>query len=113
MPPSTLDATPENFDALVFEPRGELVVVDFWGDNCPSCEVFARDVPELLAALGDWPVRIVRVDAYTHSTLAQRFSLFGVPTFLLVRDGKVLGKMSQYSGREFWLSVVKEHLPDA
>ena len=46
------DATPETFDALVMEPRDELVVVDFWGPNCPNCEVFARAAPGLLQSSG-------------------------------------------------------------
>src|SRR5690349_9208554 len=108
MAPRIYDADEETFDSLVLAPRGELIVVDFWGENCPNCEVFARESPELLTALGEAPVRIVRVDAYTHVGLARRYGLYGVPTFLLVRDGKVLGKMSQYAGREFWLQVVRE-----
>lgn len=105
------DATRETFDALVFAPRGELVVVDFWGPGCPNCEDFARDAPALLAQLAGEPVRVVKVDAYAYDDLARRFGLVGVPTFVLVRDGKVLGRMSRYRGRAFWLAVVREHLP--
>ena len=108
--PDVHDATPDDFDALVFEPRDRLVVVDFWGPRCPNCEVFAADVPRLMEALGDAPVRIVKVDAYAHASLATRFGLKGIPTFLLVRDGKVLGRMSQYHGFEYWLAVVRENL---
>ncbi|MCI0570917.1 MAG: thioredoxin family protein [Myxococcaceae bacterium] len=107
------DATPDTFDALVFAPRDELVVVDFWGTDCPNCEVFTRDAPALLEALGEVPLRVVKVDAYTHEELARRFGLYGVPTFLLVRDGRLLGRMSQYYGRDYWLAVVREHLPGA
>jgi thioredoxin 1 len=109
------EATTDTFDALVFEPRGELVVVDFWGEGCPNCEVFAKDAPALLEALGDVPVRVVKVDAYTHDAVARRFAIFGIPTFLLVgmkgQKMQVLGKMSQYYGRDYWLAVVREHLP--
>lgn len=107
------EATTATFDSLVFEPRGELVVVDFWGEGCPNCEVFAKDAPSLLEALGQVPVRVVKVDAYTHDEVARRFAIFGIPTFLLVRDGKLLGKMSQYYGREYWLRVIRENLPGA
>lgn len=108
------DADTENFDALVFEPRGLLVIVDFWGPGCPNCDVFAADAPGLLQTLGeDAPVRVVKVNAYEHETLARRFGLFGIPTFLIVKDGKLIGKMSQYYGREYWLGVVRDHLPPA
>lgn len=111
--PALLDATSESFDALVFAPRGELVVVDFWGAGCPNCEVFARDAPALLAELAGEAVRVVKVDARAHDDVARRFGLYGIPTFLLVRDGRLLGRMSQYHGRAYWLAVVREHLPAA
>ncbi len=30
---------------------------------------------------------------------------------LLVKDGKLIGRMSQYSGREYWLGVIRDQLP--
>lgn len=106
-----VEADPQTFDALTFGAEGLLVVVDFWGRDCPNCEVFARELPHLLEELGEVPLRIVKVDAYTHDTLATRFGLHGIPTFLLIREGKLLGKMSQYRGRAWWLGVVRDHLP--
>ncbi len=105
------DATPEDFDEKVLAPRGELVVVDFWGPDCPNCEFFATQAPSLFAELQSEKVKVVKVNAYAHEDLAKRFGLFGIPTFILVRDGKVLGKMSEYRGREFFLTVIREHLP--
>jgi thiol-disulfide isomerase/thioredoxin len=109
--PKSFDATPETFDSLVLEPRGELVLVDFWGPDCPNCEVFAAAEPALLAELGDVPMRIVKVNAYAYEDLAKRFGLFGIPTFFLFRDGKQLGRMAQYYGREYFLGVIRDHLP--
>lgn len=111
--PPIQDATPEDFDAQVLAPRGELVVVDFWGPDCPNCEAFAREAPALLETLAGERIRIVKVNAYAHFDLARRFGLFGIPTFLLFRDGKLLGKMSQYYGRAYFLGVIRDHLPSA
>jgi thioredoxin-like negative regulator of GroEL len=105
------DATPETFDALVAHESGELVVVDFWGPQCPNCEAFATAAPSLLESLGDAPVRLVKVNAYRHEELARRFGLHGIPTFLLFRDGRLIGRMSQYYGRDYWLRVIRDHLP--
>ena len=111
--PSTHEATTETFDALVLHHPRELVVVDFWGEGCPNCDVYAQAEPSLLAELEGAPLRVVKVNAYQHEELARRFGLFGIPTFLLFRDGKLLGKMSQYYGREYWLGVIRDHLPGA
>ncbi|HEU4534366.1 MAG TPA: thioredoxin family protein [Polyangiaceae bacterium] len=109
-PSSAIEATPETFDELVLGHRGELVVVEFWGPNCPNCEVFARAEPGLVAALAGEAWRFVKVNAYEHDGLARRFGLYGIPAFLLFRDGKLLGRMSQFTSREYWLAVVRERL---
>ena len=105
------DATPETFDTLTFDQRDKLVVVDFWGPGCPNCDVFAADAPKLLAGLPADKVQVVKVNAYEHPELARRFALVGIPTFLLIKDGRLIGRMSQYYGREYWLGVIRDHLP--
>ena len=70
--PPQYEASSETFDALVFAPRGELVVVDFWGVGCPNCEIFARDAPVLFAALAGQAMRVVKIDARTHDDVARR-----------------------------------------
>jgi thiol-disulfide isomerase/thioredoxin len=110
MPVLVQEGTPENFDALISADASQLVVVEFWGENCPNCDVFEAQLPSLLEALEDAPVRLVRVHAYEHPELARRYAIFGVPTFVLFRAGERLGKMSQYQGREFWLTVIREQL---
>lgn len=97
--------TPESFDEQVSRPG--LVVAYFWGHDCPNCEVFAKDLPELLPQVPAG-VKVVKVNAYDHPELARRFALFGVPAFILFKDGKKLGMMRQYYGREYWRRVLEE-----
>lgn len=100
-------ATPETFDELIAAPDA-LVVVYFWGPECPNCEIFARDLPELLREVPQTGVRLVKANAYEYPELARRFALFGIPGFVLFKNGKKLGMMRQYNGREFWRTVVTE-----
>lgn len=100
-------ATPDTFDELIGAP-GDLVVVYFWGPDCPNCEVFARELPELLPLIPQQGVRLVKVNAYEHPELARRFAIFGIPSFVLYKAGKKLGMMRQYNGREYWTTVVRE-----
>jgi thioredoxin 1 len=104
-------ADESSFDELVLAPRGELVVLYFWGPNCPNCEVFAAHLPTLLDELGDVPARLVKVNAYAETELARRFAVAGIPAFFLFRDGKKLGRMSEFRGRSFFLDVLRENLP--
>ncbi|MEM9072065.1 MAG: thioredoxin family protein [Myxococcota bacterium] len=108
---SVLHATPETFEELALAPRGELVIVYFWGPDCPNCDFFASRFDGLRQALGDVSARIVKVNAYEHDELGRRYAIFGIPQFHLFRDGEHLGKMSEFRGDAFWLAVVREHLP--
>lgn len=105
------EATAANFDALLAADDA-LVVAYFWGTDCVNCEVFARDLPALLEKAPP-NVRFIKVNAYEDLELARRFGLFGVPAFLFFRRGKLIGKMSEYYGREYWLTVVQEQATEA
>ena len=109
LPTDVVSADPSGFDAALADGDPRLLVAYFWGPDCPNCEVFARELPSLLPELDGTKVRLLKVNAYEHMELARRYALFGIPTFLLFRDGKLLGKMSQYRGREFWLAVIHEN----
>lgn len=108
--PTVLDATPENLDDRVLAPRDELVVVELWEPGCTFCGVFDRELPGLLAQLEGERLRLVKIDVAAHPSLAERFAIHSVPTFILMRDGRGLARMSQYYGREHWLKVVREYL---
>lgn len=105
---SVESATPDSFDKLIAT-QDVLVVVYFWGPDCPNCEIFARDLPELLEVIPQQGVRVVKVNAYEFPELARRFAIFGIPSFVLFKSGKKLGMMRQYHGREYWKDVVTEH----
>ena len=107
-----LAATPEDFDEKVLAPRDELVVLYFWGPDCPNCEIFAAHLPRLIETLGDAPARLVKVDAYAYDALATRYGVYGIPQFFLFRDGEKIGRMSQFRGEAFWLGVLRDHLPE-
>lgn len=100
------EATASNFDSLLHA-HDNLVVAYFWGTSCVNCEVFARDADALLAQVPP-EVRFLKVNAYEDMELARRYGLFGVPAFLFFKRGKLIGKMSEYYGREYWLTVVRE-----
>ena len=103
-------ATPQTFDALLQAAEDTLVVVYFWGPDCPNCELFARDLPGLIDELSGERIRLVKVNAYEHTDLARRFALFGIPGFVLFKGGRKLGMMRQYYGREYWRRVLSEAL---
>lgn len=106
-----LHADAQSFEREVVQHRGNLVIAYFWGPDCPNCEVFATHLPSMLEELGDVPARLVKVNAYAETELARRFGLYGIPAFVLFRDGRKLGRMSEFRSRSFFLDVLRENLP--
>lgn len=106
-----IESNAASFTNDVIDVRGELVVLYLWGDRCPNCEVFAAHLPKVLEELGDVPARLVKINVYEESSVATDLGVFGIPAFFLFRDGKKLGRMSEFRGVRFFVDVVREHLP--
>jgi thioredoxin 1 len=102
------NVTPTELDERIANASG-LLVVYLWGPDCPNCVIFKRSLPQLLQALTDANAEFVAVDVYAHGELAQRYGIAGIPHFLLFKAGKKLGKMSEFRGDKYWVSVIREH----
>jgi thiol-disulfide isomerase/thioredoxin len=109
--PEVIAATLDEFDALLARKTDALVVLYMWGPDCPNCDFFATRLPGVLQSLAGANVVFVKVDVYAHPELARRYGVYGIPHFLLFREGRRLGKMSEFRGDEFFAAVIREHLP--
>lgn len=74
------------FDAKVLQSK-KLVLVDFWGTNCPPCKPVAESLESLAGELGD-RVDFFKINVEEDSAAAVRWSVRLMPTLLLFKDGK-------------------------
>ena len=100
---------PAALEQALAAPSERLLVLYLWGPACPNCVIFKRRLPHLLQALADIPFDLRSLDVYTHPEIARRFAVHGIPHFLLFKDGKKLGKMSEFRGDNYWAQVIREH----
>lgn len=110
--PRIIVTTEAELDAALLAEPASLTVLYLWGKNCPNCELFAKRLPSLLAALPNAALRVLKVNVYDEPAVAQRFGVHGIPHFVLFRDGVKLGRMSEFRGDRYWLDVVRERLPE-
>jgi thioredoxin 1 len=85
-----VEATPETFKDLT---REGSVLVDFWGPRCQPCLQMMPTV-EKLEEESAGAVKVVKVNASENRDVCRELRVFGLPTYLLLRDGEELERLS-------------------
>ncbi len=94
-------ANTENFDSLVLESKGT-VLVDFWADWCGPCRMLAP----VLDSVAD-EIEIVKVNVDDLPQLAVAFQVVSIPTIIVFKDGKPVNKSIGVVDRETLLELAK------
>jgi thioredoxin 1 len=98
-----VEATRETFRSIVAE---GLVLVDVWGPDCRPCLAL---LPHVERIAGEHPeLRVVKLEAPKARRLCIEMQVHGLPTFLLLRDGEEVSRISRSTlspgELEDWLS---------
>ena len=85
-----VDATVETYSDLTSEGS---VLVDFWGPRCQPCLAMMPAIAKLEEEAGG-AVRVVKVNSAENRQICRDLRVFGLPTYVLMRDGEELGRLS-------------------
>ena len=85
-----VDATVETFTELTSEGS---VLVDFWGPRCQPCLAMMPTIARLEEEAGG-AVRVVKVNSAENRQICRDLRVFGLPTYVLMRDGAELERLS-------------------
>jgi thioredoxin 1 len=80
-----LEVTDKDFEKEVLK-ESKLVLVDFWAPWCGPCRQIGPVLEELAAEMQD--VKFVKVNVDDSPDTPSRYGVRGIPTLILVKDGK-------------------------
>ncbi|MFL7868766.1 MAG: thioredoxin [Anaerolineales bacterium] len=72
---------------------GKPTVVDFWAPWCAPCRM-TKPVLEKLALEYHGQVDFMPINSDEHQDLLQELKIYGIPTILLVQNGKIVGRFT-------------------
>ena len=94
---SELAASPVSLDILFL-----------WGRDCMNCDI-AKAEMLLSGERFRWPdVRWLHANVYNDPDMATRFGLHGVPTFFVFRQGRKLGRITEWPGVDAFVVAIEK-----
>lgn len=100
---NTTVATNSSFKSEVLDHKG-LVFVDFHAEWCGPCKMTEPIIDELSDEMKD--VKFVKVDVDANADTAAQYNVFSIPTFLLIKNGQVVGQTVGAQGKESFLKEI-------
>ncbi len=82
---SIVELSVKEFDEFIS--KNKVVLVDFWAPWCMPCQMQGRMIEEKLSELPKG-ARLAKVNVDINPSIAQRFSIMGIPQMYLFVDGK-------------------------
>lgn len=82
---------PENLEELAgYVEKGNSVFF-FTADWCGDCRFIKPQMPEIENDFTAW--RFIEVDRDKYIDVAAEWNIFGIPSFVVIKDGKELGRL--------------------
>lgn len=69
------------------------VLVDFYADWCGPCHTMSPIVSEIARELGE-KVKVIKVDLDKNPAVSGKYSILGIPTFILFHKGEIKWRQS-------------------
>ena len=93
-----------DMDKYIADAEG-YVLLDLWAAWCRPCQVMAPAFQAVEEAF-DGKVSLCRLEVDEQEELAEGFQLLGVPTFILYKEGKELGRIIGYRQKSKFLEEI-------
>lgn len=104
---ATVELNNENFENEVLK-SDKPVVVDFWAAWCGPCRMMGPIFEELSDDMTD--VKFAKLSTEDHGDKASEFNIMSIPTLVVFKEGKEVGRISGVLPKEELKEKIKSFL---
>ena len=105
---AVIEITDDNFETEV-EKSDKLTLVDFWATWCGPCRKLSPLIDEVSQEFGD-KVKFVKIKADENMQTAQKYSISGVPSLLLFKNGEPVERIVNMVPKNIIVNTLNKHL---
>lgn len=105
---NALDINDSTFESEVIN-SSELTVVDFWAPWCGPCRKLGPVLDEV-ASDYEGKLKIVKLNTDENLKTAKEYSVSGLPTLLIFKDGKAVERLVGLVPKSTITSNIEKHL---
>ena len=103
-----IDLTDAEFEQKVLK-EDVMVLVDFWASWCGPCKMAEPVLEELSEEYKD-KVVIAKLNVDDNPRNTEKYSVLSIPTTILFKDGKELGRQVGFAGKKSFEDLIKKAL---
>jgi len=105
---NVITLTTDNFDETITSATTP-VLVDFWAEWCGPCKQIdpvIREIAEEKAGV----LTVAKLNVDDHGDIARRFEVMSIPTMIVFKNGKAVGRLVGARGKSALLGDLAAHL---
>ena len=87
----------------------KLVLIDFFANWCGPCKAMHPIIENVTKEMGD-SIHVIKIDIDKYESLASLYNVQSVPTFMLIKEGKVIWRQSGTLSQSALLQLIRQHL---
>ena len=105
---ATVNITDKEFEEKVLKSKTP-ILVDFWAEWCGPCKMAEPVLDELSDEYKDKAI-IGKVDVDQNQESSQKYGIMSIPTTVMFKDGKEVGRQIGFAGKNAFEEVIKKGL---